>query len=125
MKDEHEVFKVTDHQLEVANYNYPLLEQSIKESQVKSNPTLDSVQRHFESTVPALIGVMSIIESRKAIKHAEEVTKLTQLAFFFIPLNFVVGIFGMNFEELPSDGTWTWAVTSVRLLVATYLISYY
>ncbi|KAK7616463.1 hypothetical protein IWX50DRAFT_620453 [Phyllosticta citricarpa] len=102
MKDEHEVFKVTDHQLEVANYN-----------------------RHFESTVPALIGVMSIIESRKAIKHAEEVTKLTQLAFFFIPLNFVVGIFGMNFEELPSDGTWTWAVTSVRLLVATYLISYY
>lgn len=39
---------------------------------------------------------MSLIESKKAITQAEQVTKLTQLAFFFIPLTFVAGLFGMN-----------------------------
>ena len=54
------------------------------------------VLEHAESTFQALMGTMSILESQKAINEAEEVTKLTQLAFFFIPLTFVAGIFGMN-----------------------------
>lgn len=51
-----------------------------------------------DSTFSALMATMSILESQKAIAQAEEVTKLTQLAFVFIPLTFVAGIFGMNLE---------------------------
>lgn len=54
------------------------------------------VLEHCESTFTMLMTTMSLIESEKAIREAEEVTKLTQLAFFFIPLTFVAGIFGMN-----------------------------
>lgn len=55
-----------------------------------------AVFEHCESTFTALMGTLSIMESEKAITQAEEVTKLTQLAFFFIPLTFIAGIFGMN-----------------------------
>ena len=51
---------------------------------------------HCESTFTALMATMSIIESEKAINEAEEVTKLTHLAFIFIPLTYVASIFGMN-----------------------------
>lgn len=53
---------------------------------------------HCESTFTALMATMSIVESGKAIAQAEQVTRLTQLAFFFIPLTFVAGIFGMNLK---------------------------
>ncbi len=39
---------------------------------------------------------MSIIESQKAISEAETVSKLTALAFFFVPLSFIASVFGMN-----------------------------
>lgn len=55
-----------------------------------------AVTQHCESTFNALMITMSLVESERAITEAEEVTKLTQLAFFFIPLTFVAGIFGMN-----------------------------
>jgi len=39
---------------------------------------------------------MSIVESKRAILQTETVSKLTQLAFFFIPLTLVATVFGMN-----------------------------
>ena len=42
------------------------------------------------------MAIMSIVESQKAITEAEEVSKLTKLAFLFIPLTFVAGLCGMN-----------------------------
>ncbi|KAK8248606.1 hypothetical protein IWZ00DRAFT_299315 [Phyllosticta capitalensis] len=85
---------------------------------------LDGTLRHFESTFSALIGTMSINESTRAFKEAEEITKLTQLAFVFIPLTFVAGIFGMNLKELADLNVWIWAVTSICLLATTYCILY-
>lgn len=40
---------------------------------------------------------MSMVESQKAIAKAETVSKLTALAFFFIPLSFIASPFGVNF----------------------------
>ena len=48
------------------------------------------------STFQAVMSTMSIIESQKAIAEAETVSKLTALAFFFIPLSFIASLFGMN-----------------------------
>jgi len=41
---------------------------------------------------------ITIVESSRAIKQAEIITNLTQLAFFFIPLGLVAGAFGMNIK---------------------------
>jgi Mg2+ and Co2+ transporter CorA len=57
---------------------------------------LEATQKRIDGTFQALMSTMSIIESQEAIAQAETVSKLTYLAFFFIPPTFVTGIFGMN-----------------------------
>ncbi|KAJ3541339.1 hypothetical protein NM208_g4656 [Fusarium decemcellulare] len=55
----------------------------------------------------------TIQESRKAIYEARGVTKLTRLAFIFIPASFVTAVFSMSVKELnENDGPpiWTWVV---------------
>ncbi|KAF2112533.1 hypothetical protein BDV96DRAFT_579863 [Lophiotrema nucula] len=43
---------------------------------------------------------MSLLESKRSIKEAESVTRLTELAFIFIPLTFVSSLFSMQIQEL-------------------------
>ncbi|RYP19267.1 hypothetical protein DL765_003468 [Monosporascus sp. GIB2] len=69
------------------------------------------LQSLLKSTIPrieglqqALMSSMSIIDSKEAIREAKNVGKLTQLAFFFIPLTFVAGTFGMNIVSVLEHG---------------------
>ena len=50
------------------------------------------------STFNAIMATMSIVESQEAIAQARTVSKLTNLAFFFIPLTLSASIFGMNIQ---------------------------
>lgn len=59
---------------------------------------LDTTIRRIETTFHVLMSSMSIVESERAINEAETVSKLTHLAFFFIPLTLVAGVFGMNIK---------------------------
>ena len=54
------------------------------------------LNRRAESTFQAIMATMAIVESQKAIAQAETISKLTNLAFFFIPLTLTASIFGMN-----------------------------
>jgi Mg2+ and Co2+ transporter CorA len=54
-----------------------------------------------DGTIQVLMSTMSIVESQRAIAQAEVVSKLTQLAFFFIPLTFIGTLFGMNIKVSP------------------------
>ena len=56
----------------------------------------DEALARLNSTFQAVMSTMSIVESQKAISEAETVSKLTALAFFFIPLSFIASLFGMN-----------------------------
>lgn len=66
-----------------------------------------------------LIGAMAIYESRRSIKEAVSVKRLTQLAFVFIPLSYVSSLFGMNITEMSGNGPrlWVFLVTSFSLLI--------
>lgn len=57
---------------------------------------LDDALTRLNSTFQAVMSTMSIVESQKAILEAETVSKLTALAFFFIPLSFVASLFSIN-----------------------------
>ena len=51
-----------------------------------------------------LVGAMQLLEAKKGIDQAKQVHDLTRLAFIFIPLTFVSGVFGMNvstFKDYP------------------------
>ena len=69
----------------MAESNLKVLGEELREARLR----IDNV---FQS----LMSAMSIVESKKAIQEAEGVSKLTQLAFFFIPLSLVSSAFGMN-----------------------------
>ena len=57
---------------------------------------LREARLRIDNVFQSLMSAMSIVESKKAIQEAEGVSKLTQLAFFFIPLSLVSSAFGMN-----------------------------
>lgn len=69
-----------------------LLEDSISQ--------INSLRQRTTRSQKSLMANMSIVESKRGIAEAESVTKLTELAFFFIPLTFSASIFSMQVKEL-------------------------
>jgi Mg2+ and Co2+ transporter CorA len=57
---------------------------------------VEEFKKRAESTFQALMSTMAIVESQKAISQAEAISKLTNLAFVFVPLSLTASIFGMN-----------------------------
>ena len=63
-----------------------------------------------------------IAESRRAIEQAKATSKLTLLAFFYIPASFTTSLFGMNvkqFGQPESLNIWVWVV----VMLIAYAIS--
>lgn len=99
----------------------------------KARIKLESIERDFKhlldrsealhnratEAITVLMSTMSISESRKAIQQTERVSKLTFLAFVFVPLSFTTSFFGMNVKQLgESDlGIHWWFVLSVPITV--------
>lgn len=81
-----------------------------------------SVQCQAQMTL--LMNQAMIAESRKAIKQAEEVTKLTRLAFVFVPLGFTASICGMNLWPFIDHGPllWVWFAISIPFLLLSFLL---
>jgi hypothetical protein len=85
--------------------------------------------RRAESLATQCLAGMNIImnsamlkEARKSITQAEVITRLTYLAFFFVPLSFTASLFGMNFKQLGTgilDIEWMFVV-----LVPVFLFSF-
>ncbi|KAI8940904.1 hypothetical protein NX059_002162 [Plenodomus lindquistii] len=71
-----------------------------------------------------LLSRAGIVESNKAIEQAKVVTKLTRLAFVFIPLSFVSSFFGMNLAPFVGQdpfGLWLFFVVAVPMVVLLLL----
>ncbi|TQV96763.1 corA-like mg2+ transporter protein domain-containing protein [Cordyceps javanica] len=62
-----------------------------------------------------------LLESQRAMQQARIVTKLTLVAFVYLPFSFTAGFFGMNFKEL-GTGTislWIFFAASLPLMLIT------
>ncbi|RPA84536.1 hypothetical protein BJ508DRAFT_31521 [Ascobolus immersus RN42] len=69
-----------------------------------------------------VFSTMSIIESKEAITEAHAVSRLTELAFIFIPLSFASSFFGMEVKDWDSSKptmSYFWLM-SVCLLIGVY-----
>ena len=101
----------------------------------------DALQKDFESLVARtcmisdrcknkinqLASQAMLAESKKAIQQAEEVTKLTRLAFIFVPLSFTASWFGMNLDPLV-EGTnplWVWFVVSIPIFIGSVVFMHW
>jgi hypothetical protein len=75
------------------------------------------ISDRYKEAVVILMNTMAIAESREGIVQAKKVSRLTSLAFIFVPLSFTTSFFGMNVQQLSQQKTsiWIWAVVSIIL----------
>ncbi|KAM0720897.1 hypothetical protein Q7P37_003182 [Cladosporium fusiforme] len=66
---------------------------------------------------------MQFTESRRSIEENRTVTRLTELAFIFIPLSFCSSLFSMSIHEL-EDGVplWIYIVTALMMMALAYSV---
>ena len=59
---------------------------------------IDEMLLRLQSATSSLTSNMALLDSRRSIAEAQSITRLTELAFLFIPLTFAATIFGMEIE---------------------------
>ncbi len=79
-----------------------------------------------ESYRDMLTGMMDIYISRVSLKLNEIMKVLTIFASIFIPLTFIVGIYGMNFTYMPElEWKWSYPVLWIMMLSLFFFMLYY
>ncbi|KAF2108476.1 hypothetical protein BDV96DRAFT_652727 [Lophiotrema nucula] len=84
----------------------------------------ETLSEGCKTRLHVLMNRAAIVESNKAIEQAKEVTKLTRLAFVFIPLGFISSFFGMNLSPFSNNapyGLWIFFAVSAPLVVLMLL----
>lgn len=83
---------------------------------------LNSFYEKADNASKTRLMFVQIAESRKAITQADSVRRLTNLAFVFIPLTFVAGVFSANIREMDNHRTAkAFAISSVATTVLAIL----
>ncbi|NJL02291.1 MAG: magnesium/cobalt transporter CorA [Spirulinaceae cyanobacterium RM2_2_10] len=106
------------------------------------SPLIDrDVQIYFRDCYDRLIQLLDLVETYRELaaslmdvymsamsnKVNEIVSLLTIVSSIFIPLTFIVGVYGMNFEQMPGlSWRWGyWACCGVMLLVAGSMLTFF
>ena len=96
----------------------PRLSAALRELRADTAAMMERCQRAQES----LRSEMSLLESKRGIKEAESVSRLTELAFIFIPLTFAASLFSMQLRELEDNPPPAYAFVTAAVVAVT--ISY-
>ena len=80
---------------------------------------INALRQHTTRSHKSLMANMSIVESKRGIAEAESVTKLTELAFFFIPITFSASVFSMQVKELNASRISIAAFFILAIIVTT------
>lgn len=71
----------------------------------------------------SLLAEMQIVDSRRSIAEAESVSKLTELAFVFIPLSFVASLFSMQVFELEGGAPlYLFVIVAIAFVLLAYAL---
>ena len=89
----------------------------------ETRQTLRSCIDHLDESSKSLLGEMQIVDSRRSIAEAESVSKLTELAFVFIPLSFVASLFSMQIHELSQGvSVYLFVVVAIAFVLVAYTV---
>ena len=64
-----------------------------------------------------LLSTLSTRDSQTSLEQATRGQRLTQLAFIYVPLSFVTGIYGMNLKEINDSPVSAWVTVVSALIV--------
>lgn len=101
-----EVMMKTVHTLNLDNMQFGYIKEKFDRYQFYS----DDVFENSQSLLNLHIGIQSQKTNEASFRTNEIMRVLTVLTLFFLPLNFIAGIYGMNFEFMPlakhPEGFW-------------------
>ncbi|KAK3658758.1 hypothetical protein LTR56_001629 [Elasticomyces elasticus] len=69
-------------------------------------------------TFQLLMSSLSVRDSQMSIEQARRATLITYLAFIYVPLSFVTGVFGMNIKEINGSNLSVWVCFVALAIVA-------
>ncbi|KAI6781120.1 uncharacterized protein J7T54_003288 [Emericellopsis cladophorae] len=75
----------------------------------------DALYRRCREEIVVLINSIAIAESVNGITQAEQIEKLTFMAFIFALISFTSAVFSMNAPELQRVTSWPWFDGKLRL----------
>jgi hypothetical protein len=84
----------------------------------------ENLSKRCEAGMAVVMNNANLAESKRAIAQAGRVSKLTLLAFFYVPLSFTSSFFGMNFSQFGTSSTlgiWLWFAVSAPILVLSII----
>lgn len=84
---------------------------------------IDQMLTKLRHASTSLTSNMGLLDSRRSIDEAHAVTRLTELAFLFIPLSFSSSIFGMEIEPFKDPvPLWNFFVVAISVTAFAYLM---
>lgn len=82
----------------------------------------DHLLGHCTSSITILMTTQSQRQAEVGIEQTNRLSKLSLLAYVYIPLTFVSGLFGMNLRELGNRlSIWTYFAVAVPLSIASII----
>ena len=88
----------------------------------------ESLERFLMDSFKLLISSTSVMEAEVAFQQGVHTQRLTILAFLYVPLSFVTGVFGMNIKEINDSPLSVWvpiAALGVTLVVTAAFFTVY
>ncbi|UNI24565.1 hypothetical protein JDV02_010300 [Purpureocillium takamizusanense] len=97
---------------------------SLTEELTELSVDIKALLARAEQTLNLLLASMGLAQSSMVIDQTSGINKLTELAFFFVPISFITSVFSMQVFEMTSapPRIWTWGVALSTVVLATYLI---
>ncbi|KAF2635029.1 hypothetical protein P280DRAFT_554076 [Massarina eburnea CBS 473.64] len=93
--------------------------QLAKDTQQVIRNCIDLIDKSSDS----LRAEMQIVDSRRSIAEAESVSKLTELAFVFVPLSFVASVYSVNFRGQDQGvPVYQFAAVAVTFVIVAYAV---
>jgi hypothetical protein len=109
--------------LQTPNTSLKVPQETVQEM-AELNAVVAELQSRSEQTMNLLVSSITLSQSSTVIDQTSGINKLTELAFFFIPVSFITSIFSMQVSELTSapPHIWTWGLSLAIVAVTTYLV---
>lgn len=85
---------------------------------------LEHYSRSLELTVPVATSMVQLLDSRRSIQEAANVSRLTFIALVFVPLSWVASLFSMSEDYSPGHKSfWVYFATALPVMILVLLLS--
>ncbi|KAF5673855.1 hypothetical protein FHETE_3242 [Fusarium heterosporum] len=98
--------------------------EELQDEMIELSDNIQSLGSRCEQTLNLIVASTGIAQSSLVIDQTSGINKLTELAFFFIPLSFITAVFSMQVAELNDNPPrmWIWGLSLGVVFFVTYLI---